>query len=324
MRILAADVGGTKTELCLYTGPSPGALTVARRERYESRDHAGLLPIVGDFLAGERVDAGAFGIAGPVHNGVCVATNLPWQVSAAELCTLLDTAHVALLNDVQIAALGLTDVPPLHLHWLQRGEREPNGPVELVAVGTGLGRAVIASPEAAPLPSEYGHVGFAPRNVIERRLLGFAAERHEHVCLEHVLSGPALRLLFDFVLAEGLASTTAQLEIDCAEDPSAQIGRLGGLDQDEGCAAAVALFADLLGSALGDVALSTLPRGGLFVWGGVAQKLASTLRRGDLLDAFRDTHRMEAVLRTIPLALVEEPDLALLGARKAAVSALTA
>lgn len=322
MRILAADIGGTKTELCLYTGHDVAALTPVRRERYESREHAGLLPIVGDFLAGERVDAGAFGIAGPVQNGVCRTTNLPWVVAGDELATLLDTDSVALLNDVQIAALGLAEVPAAHFHWLQPGARDDGGPVELVAVGTGLGRAVVPVPGGPAFPSEYGHVGFAPRNVIERRLLSFAAERHEQVCLEHVLSGPALRLLFDFVIAEGLASTTSLLEIDCAEDPSAQIGRLGALDQDEACAAAVALFADVLGSALGDVALSTLPRGGIYLWGGVAQKLGVVLRRGDLLDAFCDKHRMEDVLSTIPLALVEEPDLALHGARRAAIRML--
>jgi glucokinase len=323
MRILAADVGGTKSELCLYTGPSVDALNVERRERYDSREHAGLLPIVGDFLRGEAVDAAAFGIAGPVQGGVCHATNLPWVVSADELRVLLSTPKVVLLNDVQIAAHGLAALAPTDLYWLQRGEFDETAPAELVAVGTGLGRAIRVPGAHVPLPTEYGHVGFAPRNVIERRLLAYVAERHESVCLEHLISGPALRMLFDFVILEGLASTTSQLEIDCAEDPSAAIGRLGLLDQDEACAAAVALFADILGSALGNVALSTLPRGGLYLWGGVARRLGGVLKRGDLLDAFRDKPPMEAVMRTIPLALVEEPDLALLGACRAAAHAIS-
>jgi glucokinase len=121
---------------------------------------------------------------------------------------------------------------------------------------------------------------------------------------------------------EGLAPPTAQLEIERADDPSAVIGRLGARDLDDGCAAAVALFADLLGSELGNTALRSLPRGGLYIWGGVARKLRGVLERGDLLDAFLDKHRMRDVLETIPVALIDEPELGLLGARQAALSLL--
>ena len=148
------------------------------------------------------------------------------------------------------------------------------------------------------------------------------AERHEIVSVEHVLSAPGLQTLYDFIVHEGLAPPTAQLEIERADDPSAVIARLGARDLDDGCAAAVALFADLLGSELGNTALRSLPRGGLYVWGSLGNKLRSVLERGDLLDAFLDKPRMRAVLETIPVALIDEPELGLLGAHQAALGLL--
>src|SRR6185436_12465977 len=122
-----------------------------------------------------------------------------------------------------------------------------------------------------------------------------------------------------FIVEAGLAAATCKFEIDASEDPSARIGHLGSRDLDEASAAAVALFVDILGAELGNVALQTLPRGGLYLWGGVARKLRPAIENRDLLDAFVDKDRMRALLETIPLALITEPDLGLLGAREAAL-----
>jgi glucokinase len=326
IKVLAADIGGTKTALCLYAGADTGSLRIERQHEYESRAYSGLVPILGDFLVGERVDSAAFGIAGPVIDGQCRTTNLPWLVDVQDLAKVCGTPHCALLNDLEVAVLGVPCVTEEQRIWLQRVPIDATAPLELVAVGTGLGRAFLVpeltSGRARAFATESGHASFGPRNAIERRLLNYLAERHEVVCVEHVLSGPALRTLYDFIVFEGLAPPTAKFEIDRADDPSAVIGRLGAKDLDDGCAAAVALFADLLGSELGNTALRSIPRGGLYVWGGVARKLRNVLERGELLDAFRDKHRMSELLATIPLALIDEPELGLLGARQAAIQAL--
>jgi glucokinase len=326
MRVLAADIGGTKTALTLYAGESETTLAVERANEYESRAFSGLVPILGEFLRGERVDCAAFGVAGPVLDGLCRTTNLPWLVDVEELKRVCATPYCALLNDLEVAAYGVGCVPAEQLVWLQQRPLHPDGLTELVAVGTGLGRAILVpharGNKARAFATESGHAGFAPRNAIERRLLNYLAERHETVCVEHVLSGPALRSLYDFIVYEGLAPPTAQLEIERAEDPSAVIGRLGARDLDDGCSAAVALFADLLGSELGNLALRSIPRGGMFVWGGVARKLRNVIERAELLDAFLDKHRMRELLETIPLALIDHPDLGIIGARQAALAEL--
>jgi glucokinase len=282
-----------------------------------------LTPILGEFLLGERVDAAGFGVPGPVLNGLCRTTNLPWAVSVAELQNVLGTSYCALINDVQAAALGIPAVTDDRKVWLQRAPSDPKAPIELVSVGTGLGRSFVI-PGAGAFPSEGGHASFAPRNTIERRLLEFLAQRHDPVSVEHVLAGPALYSLYKFIVHEGLSPATAQFEIDASDDPSAVIGRLGVRDIDPASSAAVALFVDLLGSELGNIALGSMPRGGVYLWGGVALKLRTVLEQGHMLDAFLDKDRMEDFLRTVPIALLNEPDLGILGALTAALGALPA
>lgn len=326
MRVLAADIGGTKTALCLYTGKERGALRIEREQEFESRAFSGLVPILGEFLRGERVDCAAFGVAGPVFHGISRVTNLPWVIDVAELKHICGTPYCRLLNDLEIAVLGVPHVAQERMVWLQHVPPDPLAIIDLLAVGTGVGRAFLIPSEDGrtmrAFATESGHATFAPRNAIERRLSTFASERHENVAVEHLLAGPGLKLLYDFIIHEGLAAPTAQLEIDRAEDPSAVIGRLGARDLDHGCAATVALFADLLGSELGNTALRSIPRGGMYIWGGVARKLRTVIERGELLDAFLDKNRMRDLLKTIPLALIDEPELGLIGARAAALAML--
>ncbi len=327
MRVLAADVGGTKTALCLYEGSSVAELQVTREQQFDSKAFSGLVPILGEFLRGESVTCAAFGVAGPVFDGIAKTTNLPWIVDVRELSHICATAYCALLNDLEIAVIGVPFVDPDKMVWLQSAPVDKRANLDLVAVGTGFGRAFLIPSLQGNAPTrafatESGHASWAARNTIERRLSHYVAQRHELPCVEHLLCGRGLHLLYDFIIQEGLAPATAQLEIERAEDPSAVIGKLGVKDLDDGCAAAVALFVDILGSELGNTALRSIPRGGLYIWGGVARKLRPALERGELLDAFLDKHRMRELLETIPLALIDEDDLALLGAKHAALSML--
>jgi len=322
IRILTADVGGTKTRLALYEGPTERELTIVRDQRRPSVDEEALEPIVERFLDGTPVDAAGFGVPGPVVDGLCLTTNLPWVVQLDALRATCGTQRCVLRNDAEMAALGLPVVPDDAKVWLQRGHLRANDPMALVTIGTGYGRALLISKTLA-FASEAGHASFAARHAMEIRLLEHLLAIHEQVSIEHVLSGPGLGALYDTLRAADVAqpapSTTDDLSR--ADDRSARIGELGLTDADPLCAATLAWFAELLGAELGNVALQVLPRGGLYVWGGVARKLRQVLEGEDLLEAFRDKDRMRGVLETIPLALIDDGDLALLGAREAALRA---
>ncbi|HKP55858.1 MAG TPA: glucokinase [Polyangiales bacterium] len=323
MRILAGDIGGTKTDLALYDGT-----TIVARKRYPSRDYPSLTAVALEFLGTITIDAAAFAVAGPVRDGRCKATNLPWEMDEVTLKGAL-RAPVTLLNDLAAVIFGIPELDPqADLVVLHEGEREAQGPIAVVAAGTGLGEA-IGVPTARGLrvlPSEGGHTDLAPRNEVEIALLRFMYTRHPaRVSSERVLSGPGLIAIYDFVVAQGLATPKPETRAEMSTtDPAAVIGRLGSSGEDPACERALSLFVSLYGSEAGNLALKVLPTGGLYIGGGIAPKILERLRRGDFLQALQTKGRMSDVLQTIPVSVVTSKDVAVIGAHAAAKIAFAA
>lgn len=327
MRVLAGDIGGTKTLLAILERQPDGRLAVLRRERYVSAEHPGLAPIVRDFLAREGVPPVAragIGVAGPVVDGRCRVTNLPWEIDAAQIRDEFGLERVALVNDFAAVAHGLTVLGPDDLEVLQVGERDPAGPVALIGAGTGLGEALLVPTPAGPrvLASEGGHCDLAPRDDTEIALLRFLLRRHHRVSYERIVSGPGLVTAYEFVVAEGLApelpDTRARM---AAEDRGGVIGARALAGDDPACVRAVELFLGLYGAEAGNLALKALPTGGLFVAGGIAGKLLPLIRGGGFLRAFLDKGRMSPLLAKLPLAVVTNAEVGLLGAGVAGILA---
>jgi glucokinase len=317
MRILAGDIGGTKTDLALYDGA-----TSVVRKRYLSRDYPSLMAVAREFLGAATIEAAAFAVAGPVRGGHCKATNLPWEMDEGSLSLGLN-APVTLLNDLAAVIYGIPELDPERdLVSLAEGQRDPHGPFAVVAAGTGLGEGigVPTSSGLRVLPSEGGHTDFAPRNEVEIELLRFLLRLHPaRVSVERVLCGSGLVALYDFVLDRGLARPNPQTRAEMlATDPAAVVSRLGSSGEDAACERALSLFVSLYGSEAGNLALKVLSTGGLFVGGGIAPKMLERLRRGDFMQAMLTKGRMSDLLMSIPVNVVTSPDVAIMGARAAA------
>src|SRR5262249_50727727 len=136
-----------------------------------------------------RADAASFGIAGPVRDGVCVATNLPWRVDAKELAGALGLPRAGLLNDVEASAWGLEAAAREGPRVLLPGAPRP-GPRAYLAAGTGLGEAGLHydGRRHRPFACEGGHASFAPTDALGVELLRRLMARHGHVSWERVLS----------------------------------------------------------------------------------------------------------------------------------------
>lgn len=325
--LLAGDIGGTKTALYLYARTPDGTYREVVSARYVSAEHSGLLPIVHDFMrtssarAGvETLRAAAFGIAGPVDAGVCKTTNLPWVVDAQHLTGSLG-APVGLINDFQAVGLGIGELPESDFEVLQPGVREPTEPIAILGAGTGLGEVIVlpSTPHPRVIASEGGHVDFAPRTDLEVDLLRFLWGRHRRVSIERLVSGPGIKALYDFVVFAKLApeSETIRARLE-NEDASRVIGEEAIARTDVACEKAVDLFVSLYGSEAGNLALKVLPRGGLFVAGGIAPKLIAKLRDGSFMRAFFDKGRLSSVLQNLHVAVVMNPLVGVLGARSLA------
>jgi len=323
MRVLAGDIGGTKTSLGIV---EIGArrLSLREHERYASRDHESLESVLSEFLRGGfgRISAAAFGVAGPVREGRAFVTKLPWKIQERRLERLLSLpGRVRLVNDFVAAALGLPYLTPRSLAVLSRGRPEPGGPIGLIGAGTGLGQAALlrVRDRYEPAASEGGHADFGPRNPREDALLRFVRARHGRVDRDRLLSGEGLRLIYEFLRAErpALESATVRRAF-LREDPSAVISRFGLARKDRLSTDALSMFVSIYGSEAGNLALQYKATGGVFVAGGIAPKILPALRRGGFLQAFRSKPPLEASLRQIPVRVVLEPELGLYGAAAAA------
>ncbi|MEZ4382404.1 MAG: glucokinase [Nannocystaceae bacterium] len=332
MQILAGDVGGTKTDLLLArVDPESAAPVELRSARLASADHRDLAAAIDAFFAGDRphLDAAAFGIAGPIVDGVCRTTNLPWVIDGDVLAAALALPRPALrlLNDFHALALGVDGLAPSQLVLLQDGPVDPQGPRAIIGAGTGLGEAILVPTAAGPrvLATEGGHADFAPRDAIEDRLLARLRARHDHVSYERLVSGIGIATIYELLVAEGIVAASPAVAARCgAEDPAAVIGELALAGDDPACVATIDRFLRIYGAEAGNLALKVLPSGGLYVAGGIAPRLLPLLREGPFLEALLAKGRMRPLLERLRVAVVTEPRVGLLGAARAAAELLRA
>lgn len=327
--VLAGDVGGTKINLALATTGADGVEILAE-DRYESDEHDSLESVVRAFLeahgalAGRPVERACFGVAGPVLGDEANLTNLPWSVDADELERDLGIGDTLFLNDLEATAYGLTTLPADRLATIHAG-RSHGSTRAVIAAGTGLGAAILSDAGGQPraLPTEAGHVDFAPRDDEEDALLEWLRSRHGRVSLERVVSGPGLVAIYEFLrdtgrrdepswLAERLAATEHKGEVIS----SASLAGEAAI-----CEEALARFVSAYGAAAGNLALSCLSLGGVYVGGGIAPDILPALLDGRFRGAFQDKGRLREILAHVPLQVILEPRAALLGAAQRALMA---
>jgi glucokinase len=325
--LLVGDIGGTHARLRLL---SPGGRLV-RREILDSHALPSLEAAVNAFLGSKppRVTAAVFGVAGPVVNGRCVATNLPWVIDARVLSRRLGIRKVTLLNDLVALALGAIAVRPSRRRVLgDAGAPTRRGAnVAVIAAGTGLGEALLVWDGERHVPSatEGGHVEFGPRDDVEIDLLRFLRARFGHVSYERLVSGAGLGNLYDFfrdgvTAGAGLGETKANAEaLAAAPDRNAAIAKLGTEGTSRAATAAVDRFVSLYGAEAGNLALKSMSLGGVLVCGNIAGHLLPVLERGGFMKAFLDKGRFRAMLEKVPVAVVTDADVGLAGSTRVAL-----
>jgi len=328
--VLAGDVGGTKVNIALAGAGEAGAELVAE-SRYESADHDSLVSVVRTFLrahesalGGRRVERACFGVAGPVVGDESILTNLPWSVDADALERDLGIRDILFLNDLEATAYGLTLLAGDRLATLHAGR--PRGSTRaVIAAGTGLGAAILSEAEGLPraLPTEAGHVDFAPRDEEEDAFLAWLRARHGRVSVERVVSGPGLVAVYEFLRDSGRRDEPAWLaeRLAATEDKGEVISAAALAGEVAICEEALARFVSAYGAASGNLALSCLSMGGLYVGGGIAPDILPALRDGRFRAAFLEKGRMREILADVPIRVILEPRAALLGAAQRALMA---
>lgn len=316
--VLAGDIGGTKTRLAVFevTGT---ALNTAAEAVYASRDYHSFAEIVRAFKTGHACDCdcACFGVAGPVRQGVCQTTNLPWRLVAADLADTLGFARLALLNDLEATGWGLRALDARDCSELVPGQADSVGNAAIIAAGTGLGEAGMYwdGSQHQPFATEGGHTDFSPGNDLESELLDYLSKRYAHVSWERVVSGPGLVNIHAFLRAHHGAATPPWLvESMQAGDPAAAISEAASTERDEICVRALDLFVHLYGVEAGNLALKMMTVGGMYIGGGIAPKIIDRLQGNGFMEGFLAKGRMRPLLEAMPVRVILNDRTALAGA----------
>ena len=315
---LAGDIGGTKTLLQVFEAGRVRSPVFVKS--YASAGHPGLAEILDEFLCAakiQKVASACFALAGPVSGRKAKLTNLPWEVDADLLAARFNIAQLSLINDFEAVGLGVEALEPVDLLPLQQGAVQAQGVRVVVGAGTGLGVAWLSWQQDgyAVHPSEGGHIDFAPTDELQFALLQYLQQRHGHVSYERIVSGPGLVAIFEFLRDTQRAIPSCELIAAMhAGDAAAAIASFAGEPSEVIAIQALELFTQIYGAFVGNIALAALPRGGIYVAGGIAAKIAAQMQRGSFMHAFLDKGRFNGLLSTLPFYIVTNPHIGLLGA----------
>ncbi len=328
--LLAGDIGGTKTSLALFANKED-LHSPLHEAKFPSADYATLAALVHDFLSQRdltniSIERAVFGVAGPVVAGSAKATNLPWHMEELQLEQMLNIPAVTLLNDLAAMGTALPLLTRADVFTLNEGKPVRYGPLAVVAPGTGLGETVLTwdGEHYRVHPSEGGHADFAPTNSFEIGLLVYMLERMPHVSYEQVCSGIGLPNIYAYLrdsalfheptwLAEHLANAKDQTPVIV----NAAKGELEGQAISESvdiCKSTIRTFISILGAEAGNMALKALATGGVYLSGGIPPRILKFLQEEEFMRAFKNKGRFAEMLADIPVHVILNPNIGLIGA----------
>lgn len=318
--LLVGDIGGTKADLTILA-PAAGRFTPLERARLRSAEYPNLSSLLREFLstAGLRVTRACLDVAGPVVAGRARLTNLPWGVDGAQLCRELDLQAVDILNDLAAVAYAIPALEARDLLTLNAGREHAEGTKAIIAPGTGLGEAFLVwnGHSYQPCPSEGGHADFAPPTRALEALLPYMRQRVEHVSYELVCSGIGIPYLYEFFRDYGGGGESPALANELAlTDDRTPLIIAHALDTRSPCPlcrAALEAFIAILGAEAGNLALKVFALGGVYIGGGIPPRLIPLLKEATFLSAFCDKGRFSELLAAVPVWLITNPDVALIG-----------
>jgi glucokinase len=331
--ILAADVGGTKTLLGLFS-PAPERPSPIEIGEFVTLDYDGLEPMIREFLGAwkvepAKIDATCIGVAGAVTDQVARLTNVPWLVDGDQVSAGVALENLRIINDLEALAYAVPILEGDELAVLQQGVPLPGGNAAIIAAGTGLGVAMMHNIDGrfVPFASEGGHADFAARTPRELDLVRDLTRIFGRVGAEHVISGPGLVNVYQFThqtfgtgptitpnsIAPSQLCPPVAADRHSAELP-AKIYRAATEGRCASCREAVDIFVAAYGSEAGNLALRALATAGVYIGGGIAPKIMPELESGRFLEAFRSKEPMADLVATIPVSVILNSDSGLLGA----------
>lgn len=292
---LLADIGGTNARFALAT-----AADIVISKTYAVRQYPRLTDALQVFLheecGGVPIAQAAFAVAGPVLGAVVPLTNSDWVCDKAALARELGVPEVAVVNDFEAVAWALLRLRDNDLTMLQKGLPAADQPMLVMGPGTGLGVAALVPCAGGfkAVATEAGHTRYAPANNDERKLVDRIGRQHIFVTAEHLISGPGLTNIYQAL------SETPDV---AAVEPAAIVMRArDGVGQ---AREALNMFAAIFGSFASQTALTYAALGGVYLTGGVLQKIGADFAVDRFLQRFATNPKMAPLLQRIPVVRID-------------------
>jgi len=295
---LLADVGGTSTRLAsLDSSRQISAVEVIVNERAEN-----LTSIFSSYLGRERVrhdyDGAAIAVAGPVSGDLISLTNRSWSFDRTQLREELALSKLEVINDFAANALALPTLNDSEWVAIGNGEVAQSGNMIAIGPGTGLGVSALVhvkDNQWVPVQGEGGHVNLAPASERESQLIELARKRIGHVSAESFLSGTGLPLLYDCVAScRGARSEKLQAH---------EIGNRA-MAGDESAVETMEHFYAMLGTVAGDLALTFMSTGGVYIGGGILPRFQQKFIDSAFRSRFEEKGRHQEIVKKIPTRLI--------------------
>lgn len=320
MKLIAADIGGTKSWLCLCdidlgldSAFSARHAKVQYEQIYQSADFSDFSELLTHFLQNAglhnalALDVMCLALPGVIEQGHARLTNLDWVLDAKKLQDDYNIAKVIFTNDFQAAAMGVLTLEKQDYIVLNPAQSDEKGVTVVTGAGTGLGMAWMIGAEnpVQLFATEGGHCDYAPTNDEQIKLLKFLLRQHSHVSYERILSGDGLEQLYTFVNAE-VTGVSAHI-------PASQVNELAN-NGDVSAQRAMGLFVEIYAAYIGNLALLYKPRGGIYIAGGVAKHIQPWMQGETFINSYLHKGRMQQLVAKIPVYLVTNNRLGLQGA----------
>lgn len=310
-RLIAGDIGGTKTDLAIYSLESGPHKPLAETEVH-SADYDSLQDMVKEFLAQTKmsVDVASFDVAGPVIDGHVKTTNLPWVLDETTLARELNLKAAHLMNDLEAVARAVPALRAEDVITINQGEPVAHGPIAIIAPGTGLGESFLTwdGSQYVAHGSEGGHADFAPTDERQIRLLQYLLPRFGHVGVERVCSGIGVPNIYEFLRDEEHIAETPEVAqlIASAKDRTKAIveAAFDAQHPSKLCLSTVDLLAAILANEAGNLALKVLSTGGVYLTGGIALHVLKLLQQPQFVETFAAKGRFKDLMKRMPIHII--------------------
>ena len=305
--ILIGDIGGTNARFCILPDATADAvhLTTVKTADYASIDEAIEIAVLSK-TAIKPVSA-LLAVAGPIESDEIPLTNCHWVVKPKEMLSNLGLNDVVVVNDFEAQALAIAALGDENRERIGPNREDMMASRVVLGPGTGLGVGglVYARNMWFPVPGEGGHVDLGPRTERDRQIFPHLEAIEGRISGEQILCGRGLVNLYRAICtADGITSSFS----DPADVTAHGLGGSNAQAEET-----LSLFSTYLGRVAGDMALVFMARGGVYLAGGISQKIIPALKRPEFRAAFEDKAPHNAMMRSIPTYVVTHPQAALAG-----------